>query len=235
MWRRAFILFERPIAHERTFVEADGDDGEATTSAIYFTHELEITQAEDVVEGKLAGREKKPGVIHITMTDSEHIDLLREVFHTRTSLIPFDYSAWTYGKKWKTTQGSGEWGKTVYEGLAQQRKLVLAVNLIAAQYIASVGQSRGPRQQRRRAERMGLVPEYGDITYVTLRRIRQHQGKAGEGEEAGYSHRFVVRGFWRHQWYPSRGEHHLIWIDPYIKGRDDLPLVIKDRVFKLVR
>jgi len=233
MWRRAFILFERPIVHERNFVEADGE-GVATTSAIYFTHESKtITLAEEFVEGKLSG-EKKSGVIHVTMTDSAQIDILREVFGISTSLIPFDYSAWAYGKKWKTTQDSGEWGKSVYEGLAQQRKLLLAVNLIAAQYIASVRQSRGPRQQRRRAERMGLVPEYGDITYVTLRRIRQRQGD-GDGKSAGYSHRFIVRGFWRHQWYPSRGEHHLKWIDPYIKGDESLPLVIKDRVHKLVR
>jgi hypothetical protein len=56
---------------------------------------------------------------------------------------------------------------------------------------------------------------------------------------ANYSHRFFVGaatgGFWRNQHYPSLGPkedpsaHRQIWIAPFIKGDENLPLVIKPR------
>jgi hypothetical protein len=79
------------------------------------------------------------------------------------------------------------------------------------------------------------LPNYGDIVYVTLRRARQKPGGGDSDPEFEYSHRFMVSGHWRHQWYPSKGEHHLIWVDPFIKGPEDRPLIIKDRVWKVVR
>lgn len=48
---------------------------------------------------------------------------------------------------------------------------------------------------------------------------------------AEYSHRFIVRGFWRNQQY---GPHHSLrrrqWIPPYVKGPSDKPLICKDTV-----
>jgi hypothetical protein len=49
-----------------------------------------------------------------------------------------------------------------------------------------------------------------------------------------WSHRWVVRGHWREQWYPSEGVHRLIWIEAFVKGPEDRPLIIKDTVFSVV-
>jgi hypothetical protein len=54
--------------------------------------------------------------------------------------------------------------------------------------------------------------------------------------EANYSHRFIVSGHWRNQWYASGQVHRQIWISPYVKGPEDQPLVVRPRrVFSLVR
>lgn len=41
-----------------------------------------------------------------------------------------------------------------------------------------------------------------------------------------WSHRWIVSGHWRNQWYPSSGTHELTYILPYVKGPDDKPLRI---------
>ena len=53
-----------------------------------------------------------------------------------------------------------------------------------------------------------------------------------EGEPVNWTHRWLVDGFWRSQWFPSLGRHRQIWISPYVKGPEDLPLVIKKRYYK---
>lgn len=231
MWKEAFIYFERPIRHPVGFVL--GEDQISETRAIGFWDVAHLVQGETVDTDEPV---MKPGVVHVTFVDStEHItDTLG--WSQAAPLFPYDLSGWTYGKRWESVEGAeGESGKTVFKGLAQQRKLLLAVNLLAAQYISVRSTEKGIRQQRRRGERMGLAsPNPGDITYVTLRRAHNREA-SGEGEGVEFSHRFIVSGHWRHQFYPSRGEHRLIWINPFIKGPDDKPLIIRDRVYGLVR
>lgn len=55
------------------------------------------------------------------------------------------------------------------------------------------------------------------------------------GEEREYSHRWVVRPHWRNQWYPSEGIHRPVFIEEYIKGPDDKPLLIRPLVFSVER
>lgn len=43
-------------------------------------------------------------------------------------------------------------------------------------------------------------------------------------------HRWLVRGHWRRQWFPSLGVHKLIWIAEHPSGPSDRPLVARDRV-----
>jgi hypothetical protein len=50
-----------------------------------------------------------------------------------------------------------------------------------------------------------------------------------------YTHRWVVNGFWRKQWYPTRGRHEDKWIDSYVKGPEGTPLVTKARVYAVNR
>lgn len=89
-----------------------------------------------------------------------------------------------------------------------------------------------PRAARRRAERYGHVPR---VSVLTLRRRRTKHSQETGDEEANYSHRFLVRGHWRNQWYPSRKGNEQIWISSYVKGPEDKPFVAKKRAFNVVR
>lgn len=94
------------------------------------------------------------------------------------------------------------------------------------QRIAVSHTERASRPQRRAAERSGW-----NDREVQVVRLRRERGEAHEpsGQDANYSHRFVVGGHWRNQWYPSGQVHRQIWISPYVKGPDDKPLVVKPR------
>lgn len=56
-----------------------------------------------------------------------------------------------------------------------------------------------------------------------------------DDESAGrtYHVRWTVRGHWRRQWYPSRGEHRPVWIHPHVKGPSDAPLHTSETVHLL--
>lgn len=103
-----------------------------------------------------------------------------------------------------------------------QTTLRLMQQKIAVQHLERPG-----RATRRAGQRSGWDPE-GEREILVVR-LRRERGEAHEpsGEEAGYSHRFIVGGHWRNQWYPSGNVHRQIWISPYVKGPDDKPLVVK--------
>jgi hypothetical protein len=90
------------------------------------------------------------------------------------------------------------------------------------------------RAARRRAEReMAFPPEFGEIRVIALRRVNRHSfdDRDSDSEEVDWSHRWIVGGHWRNQWYPSISDHRQIWINPYIKGPDDKPFVPRDTVW----
>lgn len=66
---------------------------------------------------------------------------------------------------------------------------------------------------------------------ITFLSVRRSPPKAGRGDShREYSHRWVVRGHWRRQWYPSEGRHKPKWIMEYIAGPEDAPLLVHDKV-----
>ena len=232
MWKKAFIYFERPIEHEVKV--AEGDPELLRTRAILSIHTNYVVQSEFPDDAE--NSHVKAGLAHVTFVDLDQTKIDYEDAHTR--LFPYDLSAWTYGKRWETVpEDESEGPFRVDEGLGSQRKLLLATHLIAAQYIAVRSPQKPSRQLRRRVERMDKpLPNYGDIVYITLRRNSARVGERETSEEwDGYSHRFPVKGYWKHQYYSSKGEHHLIFVEPYIKGPPDKPLIIKDKVYRLVR
>jgi hypothetical protein len=68
---------------------------------------------------------------------------------------------------------------------------------------------------------------------VTLRRIEQRHDTGNKLVD--WSHRWIVQGHWRNQWYARAGEHRPKWIDPYPKGPEDKPLVLKDKIYRWIR
>jgi hypothetical protein len=73
------------------------------------------------------------------------------------------------------------------------------------------------------------------ITCASLRRRRYLSDAEREAEAREYSHRWIVRGHMRNQPIGPRNtaggqERMRVWIAPYVKGPEDKPLVLKDRV-----
>jgi hypothetical protein len=113
------------------------------------------------------------------------------------------------------------------------------------------------RLQRARPDFGGRTPEDGDILIVDLRKERKDAIEAAEGEgiPPWWRCRWTVRGHWAkrrtsiidangHSAGPVRGPDSVegvtfaykhVWIEPYIKGPDDAPLVYKDKVGVLDR
>ncbi|MBE3206715.1 hypothetical protein IHE48_38500 [Frankia sp. CH37] len=90
------------------------------------------------------------------------------------------------------------------------------------------------RAAARRARRDGLAAS--PVRLLHLRRATRNQG-APDGESAAraYTCRWMVRGHWRQQWYPTRGVHRPLWINPHLKGPDGKPLRTGDTVHVLDR
>lgn len=88
------------------------------------------------------------------------------------------------------------------------------------------------RPERRRYTRAGM-PEPGPVRVLRLRRsVRGDQAPAG-GSSREYRHRWMVRGHWRNQWYPSIKDHRPKWIAQYLAGPDGAPLIGGDKVTRL--
>lgn len=73
--------------------------------------------------------------------------------------------------------------------------------------IPAVGRKRGPTR---------------DVRVVTLRKRRARS--KGESEAVEWSHRWVVQMHKRRQWYPSKQEHKVIFVGPFVKGPEGKPL-----------
>lgn len=115
--------------------------------------------------------------------------------------------------------------------------VLLSYWILCQQRVASISRGHVDRGRRRRAERLGLPLDVEDgIRVVTLRRQAPSKTEpSAEGQHTEWSCRWVVDGHWRQQWYPSSEEHRPVWIAPHVKGPDDAPLVLKDRVYRFVR
>lgn len=93
--------------------------------------------------------------------------------------------------------------------------------------ISERSEAQADRASRRRGERAGFDPR----TIVVIRLRRPRHKPIETGAEINWSHRWIVQGFWRNQWYPSLGIHRQKYIGAYVKGPDDKPLVTKGRAF----
>lgn len=106
-------------------------------------------------------------------------------------------------------------------------RIVQTTLRLMQQHISLRQSTRVTRPQRREATRSGWDTD--EVVVVRLRREATPQHEAHEAEAANYSHRFIVGGHWRNQFYPASNVHRQIWISPYVKGPEDKPLVVKPR------
>jgi hypothetical protein len=86
-------------------------------------------------------------------------------------------------------------------------------------------------QQPDRASERRLRRANKPIDPVRVISLRQPEHHGGPGGDRIYHHRWVVRGHWRKQWYPSQERNVPIWITPYVKGPDGAPLLAGEKVY----
>lgn len=86
------------------------------------------------------------------------------------------------------------------------------------------------RSTRRRMERAGMPTD--PVRVVDVRRPTGSGSGSTVEARRDWSHRWVVSGHWRRQWYPSEGVHRTIWIDGYVKGPADAPLLARPTVHR---
>lgn len=117
------------------------------------------------------------------------------------------------------------------------QKTLRAFWALTRQRIALPSRRRVDRPTRRRAERATFqLPEDGAISVVDLRRPdRKPVADAAEERMVEWSHRWIVSGHWRNQWYPSEEMHRPKFIEAYEKGPESAPLILKDRVYRVIR
>lgn len=113
-------------------------------------------------------------------------------------------------------------------------KLVPTLWLLLQQKVAVRRIVYADRVTRRRAMERGEV-EPPTITVIELRKpIHVQSGERGS-TPVDWSHRWMVNHHWRYQYHPSTGQNSWVYIAEHVKGPDDKPLVLKDRVFAWVR
>lgn len=76
----------------------------------------------------------------------------------------------------------------------------------------------------------------GLVKVIQLRRLEPVAASTEPAERTvEWTHRWIVSGHWRNQYLPSCGLQRQQWIDPHVKGPDDLPLVVKPTVYNVAR
>lgn len=119
-------------------------------------------------------------------------------------------------------------------------RTLIAIFILMGQTVSTVEKVDSDRAQAKRMRRMNLPTQ---VTVITLRRssASKHEGES----QVEWQHRWVVRGHWawRHcgdghpfaEPSPDGGYRCRVWIAPYVKGPDDKPMMITDKVMALRR
>lgn len=106
-------------------------------------------------------------------------------------------------------------------------RLFLALNLLSHQTIGEPMKMRPNRATRKRA----ISWDRDNERYITLITLRRKSVKKDDEEhqKIEWSHRWVVRGHWRRQYFPKTKTHDWVYIYEHIKGPEDKPLLISER------
>lgn len=104
-------------------------------------------------------------------------------------------------------------------------RVLMATLALMAQTVTT-SERRRHGAEARRATRAGV--EDPGVTVVRL--CQRRDSSSGRGGAVEWSSRWVVSGHWRNQWYPSEKTHRPVWIAPHIKGPDDRPIKVREKV-----
>jgi hypothetical protein len=164
-------------------------------------------------------------------------ELEREFFNLAGGSILTHVTPWVYGQGYPDSErrDSAVPRDMEFSGLGEIARWVQVLFRLMSQTICVTTRERPSKPFRKRWAKAGLKERL--CVVVTLRRHREDAFPADpEERHVEWTHRWLVSGHWRNQWYPSLSLHRQVWITPYIKGPEEAPLVIRPvRVFKLAR
>jgi hypothetical protein len=231
---RGFVCFERPfsvpdrferpasiaaVSWTRMFV-GEKEDGAVKDALDRFQHSAASGQGAAEAEDAVIAAGGEPHGVALTVYATAPADAPAGT----PPVVPFHLTPWFFGMAFD----GNEWDENMNPtGAEWWWRIVQSTFRLMQQRIASRHFERPDRPARRDAAKSGF-PADREVVVVRLRRER-HEAADPTGEEAGYSHRFIVSGHWRNQWYPSIQGNRQIWISPYVKGSDQLPLIVRPR------
>lgn len=170
------------------------------------------------------------------------------------SLVPLMPAEWAEGAEYSQMRDpdTGEVCEVPNEGAMDDlflvRRFLSTLFALMRQELPAVESPIAPRALGKRASRQ-FGPDH-KTKVITLRKRKRPWRPEDEegGTDRVYTHRWLVSGFWRNQYYPSLGgpchlpdgsqnpaNHRPKRIGDYIKGPEHLPLIIKDTVYKVSR
>ncbi len=181
---------------------------------------------------KVAQWEVHGNVVRVTLfhdqTEPDELDAAWPDRLQRFRWVPTHSVTWLFGEYHP--------GREDVYGAADAQIQLQAIWRLMNQTLAVKVKERVPGPFRKRALKAKLDREH--VTIVRLRRpaAEGQPDVPGEHGPVNWTHRWLVGGHWRNQPYKSLGIHRQIWISPYVKGPEELPLVVnKARIFALVR
>ena len=142
----------------------------------------------------------------------------------------------------ETDPEAAEWAKQPEnkEVVAASKKLTWQLPLclwsLMGQTLARKVPEPAERPTRRRLQKAGSPLANKAITVIYLRHVREDGAEDTSPRSVEWTHRWVVSGHWKMQAYgKGRLERKRIWVMPFVKGPDDAPLVLKEKVHVLAR
>lgn len=147
--------------------------------------------------------------------------------------MPFHYMDWIFGET--PADAAGRFGPGTIEGKTLVYQILAAMLVFMDQRILMQTPQTAERATRRRLERADWKHE-PVVRAIELRRRETSSNQSTDHASVDWSHRWLVSGHWRNQWYPSLNDHRPRWVLPYVKGPDDKPLKPpRARIFAVVR
>lgn len=122
----------------------------------------------------------------------------------------------------------------VHKTEADMRRFMAAFWTLLSQPIAVTERKYPDRAAARRLKRGGLLENIDGVKIVVLRKRYEtddHDREIAIPGSVEWSRRWIVDGHWRNQWVPSINGHRLTYIAPYIKGPEDKPLIVQNKVY----
>lgn len=196
------------------------------------------------VTGEDGIRREQPGVVLWCWGDLDEIIELGEIvwpatWGTRPPFFLVDHTGWAYESEWMSVPEEDAEVGTGYvaDHLGWLRRFVLTLWTFMAQEISPPVSTHVGRPAARRAAGAGFtLPEDGTILVIRLRRTERTESDPDhEHGDVNWASRWIVRGHWRQIQNRETGRRRAIWIHPYIKGPEDRPLVLRDKIGAVLR